>query len=65
MHGYIQSDMKLINSNAFKKAYHTPSDDDEVLPTTVRYKVKINSEGKVDKLKCRIAVRGDLEQSIH
>ena len=55
----------LIDSNAFKKGNHTPSDDDEVLPTTVRYKVKINSEGKVDKLKCRIAVRGDLQQSIN
>jgi hypothetical protein len=41
-------------------AHDTPSKDDPIIPITVKYRVKLTSEGQVDKLKTRIALRGDM-----
>jgi hypothetical protein len=40
--------------------HETPSKDDPIIPVTVKYRVKITSEGLVEKLKTRIALRGDM-----
>jgi hypothetical protein len=37
-----------------------PSEDDPIIPETAKYRVKLTSEGLIDKLKTRIALRGDL-----
>jgi hypothetical protein len=38
----------------------TPHDDDPIILVTANYRVKLNSDGTVEKLKKRIALRGDL-----
>jgi hypothetical protein len=41
-------------------AHDTPTKDDPMLSVTVKYRVKLTSEGQVDKPKTRIALRGDM-----
>jgi hypothetical protein len=41
-------------------AHDTPTKNDPIIPVTVKYRVKLTSEGQVDKLKTRIALRGDM-----
>jgi hypothetical protein len=38
----------------------TPHDDDPIIPVTAKYRVKLNFDGTFEKLKTRIALRGDL-----
>jgi hypothetical protein len=38
----------------------TPNEDDAIIPVTVKLRVKLTAEGLVEKLKTRIALRGDL-----
>jgi hypothetical protein len=40
--------------------HDTPNDDDPIIPVTAKHRVKLNSDGSVEKLKTRIALRGDL-----
>jgi hypothetical protein len=35
---------------------------DPIIPVTVKFRVKLNSEGTADKLKARMAYRGDLQR---
>ena len=48
----------LINNQTF--LVHGPENVDPVTPCIDVYKAKIQSDGKLDKLKLRIVVRGDL-----
>jgi hypothetical protein len=41
------------------EAHDTPTKDDPNIPVTVKYRVKLTTEGQVDKLKTHIALRGD------
>jgi hypothetical protein len=41
----------------------TPKEGEPVIPTMDTNKVKIKSDGSLDKLKCRIVVRGDLQDT--
>jgi hypothetical protein len=36
------------------------NNDDNIIPITAKYRVKLTSEGLVEKLKTRIALRGDM-----
>jgi transposase InsO family protein len=38
----------------------TPNPEDPIIPVTAKYRVKLTSDGQVDKLKTRIALRGDM-----
>jgi hypothetical protein len=38
----------------------TPNEDDPIIPVTAKHRVKLTSDGLVEKLKTRIALRGDL-----
>jgi Reverse transcriptase (RNA-dependent DNA polymerase) len=40
--------------------HETPNDDDPVIPVTAKHRVKLNADGSIEKLKTRIALRGDL-----
>jgi hypothetical protein len=44
--------------------HDTPNDDDPIIPVTAKQRVKLNSDGSVEKLKTRIALRGDLMREI-
>ena len=49
----------LINNQTFLVEY--PDKDETVTPCMDVYKDKIQSDGKLDKLKLRILVRGDMK----
>ena len=49
----------LIDNSTF--ALEDPDPEDAVTPCMDVYKVKIQSDGTIDKLKLRIVVRGDLQ----
>jgi hypothetical protein len=51
----------LIDAKTF--ALESPKDGEPVIPTMETNKVKIKSDGSLDKLKCRIVVRGDLQDT--
>jgi len=57
---------ELINKGTFSKDEPVRSED-RVIPITVKFRVKLNQDGWVDKLKARIAYRGDLVKkgSVH
>ena len=40
--------------------HEAPNDDDPIIPVTAKHRVKLTSDGLVEKLKTRIALRGDL-----
>jgi Reverse transcriptase (RNA-dependent DNA polymerase) len=40
--------------------HETPNIDDPIIPVTAKYRVKLTADGLVDKLKTRIALRGDM-----
>ena len=41
-------------------SHETPNDDDPIIPVTAKHRVKLNADGSIEKLKTRIALRGDL-----
>ena len=47
---------QLINVGTFDTATF-PSENDQVIPTMMIYKAKVNSQGYLDKLKCRCVAR--------
>jgi hypothetical protein len=49
---------EIIKKGTFKD--ETPGKDDPIIPITVKYCIKIQANGTLDKLKARIAFRGDL-----
>jgi hypothetical protein len=49
---------EIIKKGKFKD--ETPGKDDLIIPITVKYRIKIEANGTLDKLKARIAFRGDL-----
>ncbi len=51
----------LIDAKTF--ALDKPKDGEPVIPTMETNKVKIKSDGSLDKLKCRIVARGDLQDT--
>ena len=51
--------MNLLNMKAVGIA--TDHQGQKCIPVTVIYKTKLRSDGKIDKLKVRIAMRGDLD----
>jgi hypothetical protein len=51
----------LIDAQTF--ALDKPKDGEQVIPTMETNKVKIKSDGSLDKLKCRIVVRDDLQDT--
>ena len=54
------SEMKtLLAKDTFDK--EAPYHGEKIIPMKVIYKTKIKSDGRVEKLKARIAVRGDLD----
>jgi Reverse transcriptase (RNA-dependent DNA polymerase) len=38
----------------------TPTSEDPIIPVTAKFRVKLTTDGTIDKLKSRIALRGDL-----
>jgi hypothetical protein len=55
---FVKELKKLIKKDT--ATHDTPNDDDPIIPVTAKHRVKLNSDGSVEKLKTRIAVRGDL-----
>jgi hypothetical protein len=56
----IKKELKtLIASGTF--AQDTPKDGETSTPVMETFKVKVKSDGSLDKLKCRLVVRGDLQ----
>ena len=49
---------EIINKGTV--TFETPNKDDIITPTTVKFRTKLTADGRVDKLKSRIAYRGDL-----
>jgi hypothetical protein len=49
---------EIIKKGTF--AHEEMKPDDNVTPVTVKYRIKIQADGTLDKLKARIAFRGDL-----
>jgi hypothetical protein len=49
---------ELIKKKTFTHA--NPNKDDPSIPVTSKYRVKLSPEGSIDKLKARIALRGEL-----
>jgi hypothetical protein len=49
---------ELIKKGAF--AHDKPTKDDPIIPVTSKYRVKSTPDGSIEKLKARIALRGDL-----
>ena len=52
----------LIDSGTF--SIERPQPSEVIVPTMETNKVKLKSDGSLDKLKCRIVVRGDLQEKI-
>jgi hypothetical protein len=61
LRAYQKEIKTLIDAKAF--ALENPKDGEPVIPTMETNKVKIISDGSLDKLKCRIVVRGDLQDT--
>jgi len=59
LRAYQKEIKTLIDAKTF--ALDTPKEGEPAIPTMETNKVKIKSDGSLDKLKCRIAVRGDLQ----
>jgi hypothetical protein len=62
---YWQEAMRKEVSEVIKKGTFVksePQSGDPIIPVTVKFRVKLNSEGTVDKLKARMAYRGDLQR---
>jgi hypothetical protein len=60
--GAYQKEIKtLIDAKTF--ALESPKDGEPVIPIMETNKVKIKSDGSLGKLKCRIVVRGDLQDT--
>ncbi len=57
LRAYQKEIKTLIDAKTF--ALDKPRDGESVIPTMETNKVKIKSDGSLDKLKCRIVVRGD------
>jgi hypothetical protein len=59
---WIKSFVKELKELIKKETvtHETPNKDDPFIPVTVKYRVKITSEGLVEKLKTPIALRGDM-----
>jgi len=56
----IKKELKILfDSGTF--AQDTPKDGDISTPVMDTFKVKVKSDGSLDKLKCRLIVRGDLQ----
>jgi hypothetical protein len=49
---------ELIKKGTF--IHETPKPDDPIIPVTAKFRVKLTQDGTVEKLKSRIALRGDL-----
>ena len=49
---------ELIKKGTFEKA--TPKKDDPMVPVTAKYRVKLSPDGSIEKLKTRVALRGDM-----
>ena len=55
----VKAELKnLIENGTF--ILENPGPDDQVIPTQVVFKAKIAANGSLDKLKCRMVVRGDM-----
>ena len=61
LRAYQKEIKTLIDAKTF--ALDKPRDGEAVIPTMETNKVKIKSDGSLDKLKCRIVVRGDLQDT--
>jgi hypothetical protein len=61
LRAYKKEIKTLIDAKTF--ALDIPKDGEPVIPTMETNKVKIKSDGSLDKLKCRIVVRGDLQDT--
>jgi hypothetical protein len=59
---WIQSHVKEVKELLKKGTvvHDIPNEDDPIIPVTAKYRVKLNSDGTIEKLKTRIALRGDL-----
>ncbi len=61
LRAYQKEIKTLIDAKTF--ALDQPRDGEAVIPTMETNKFKIKSDGSLDKLKCRIVVRGDLQDT--
>jgi hypothetical protein len=61
LRAYQKEIKTLIDAKTF--ALDKPKDGEPLIPTMETNKVKIKSEGYLDKLECRIVVRGDLQDT--
>ncbi len=61
LRAYQKEIKALIDAKTF--ALDKPKDGEPVIPTMETNKVKMKSEGSLVKLKCRIVVRGDLQDT--
>jgi hypothetical protein len=61
LRAYQKEIKTLIDAKTF--ALESPKDGEPVIPTMETNKVKIKSDGSLNKLKCRIVVRGDLQDT--
>ena len=50
---------ELIKKSTFKLG-EQPNEDDPIIPTTTKFRTKLDPDGLIDKLKSRIALRGDM-----
>jgi hypothetical protein len=60
LRAYQKEIKTLINDKTF---LDKPKDGETVIPTMETNKFKIKSDGSLDKLKCRIMVRGDMQDT--
>jgi hypothetical protein len=61
LRAYKKEIKTLIDAKTF--ALESPKEGEPVIPTMETNKVIVKSDGSLDKLKCRIAVRGDLQDT--
>ena len=54
---------QLVDVGTFNTT-EQPTADDQIIPTMMVFKAKVNSKGYLDKLKCRCVARGDLQHDL-
>ena len=55
---FVQELKELIKKGTV--VHETPTPQDAIIPVTAKYRAKLKADGQVDKLKTRIALRGDM-----
>jgi hypothetical protein len=57
---FVSEIKEILTTERNSVERETPNEDDPIIPVTAKHRVKLTSDGLVEKLKTRIALRGDL-----